>query len=83
MAASAMHDPETPPMRVERMTFTWAREPRMCPTRTFARSNSRPVIPEPLSRFPAKMNSGTASRAKFWVWDTVSWMGIVKGRFRF
>jgi hypothetical protein len=83
MAQSAMHDPETPPIRVDRRTFTCARLPRICPTRTFDRSKSLRVIPAPFIRLPASINMGTARSAKFCDWETESCMGIVIGRFRF
>ena len=36
-------------------------------------------MPELLRKLPARMNSGTASRAKFCVSVTVSWIGMVNG----
>ncbi len=36
-------------------------------------------MPAWFMKFPDRMNSGTARRAKFCVWETASWMGIVNG----
>ena len=39
-------------------------------------------MPELFRKLPARMNSGTASSAKFCVSVTVSWIGIVAGKLR-
>jgi len=71
MTASALAEPDTPPMRVLRMTLTWARLPAMCPTRTLDSFTSREVMPVAFMRFPAKMKRGMARSVKLWVWATM------------
>jgi hypothetical protein len=79
IAASAMADPDTPPMSVARRIETCARPPLRRPASTLARLRSSRVMPEWLRKLPAMMKSGIASSAKFCVCDTVSWIGMVEG----
>jgi hypothetical protein len=79
IAASAMADPDTPPISVARRIETCARPPLSRPASTVARLRSSRVIPEWLRKLPAMMKSGMASSAKFCVCDTVSWIGMVEG----
>ena len=53
--------------------------PCIRPVSTVASSSSWCVMPELLRKLPARMNSGTASSAKFCVSVTVSWIGMVDG----
>lgn len=45
MAASALEEPQRPPIRVERRTFTWARPPHIWPTQRSANFIMREVMP--------------------------------------
>ncbi len=79
MAASAMAEPDTPPINALRMTLTWARPPRMCPVNTEAKFISRWVSPVAFIRLAEKMSSGMANSGKFWVWEMASWTVKVNG----
>ncbi len=79
MAASAIAEPETPPMSVLRTTLTCASPPRICPVSTADRVMSLWVRPVSFMRFAAKMKSGIASSGKFCVCEIASWMVMVKG----
>ena len=79
MAASAIDDPVTPLISVERAMEVWARLPCILPVSTVASLSRLTVMPELLRKLPARINSGTASSAKFCVSVTVSWIGMVAG----
>src|SRR5262245_35490107 len=79
MAASAMEEPVTPLISVDSAMEVWASPPCMRPVRTEASLSRLWVMPELFMKFPARMNSGIASSAKFCVSVTVSWIGMVKG----
>jgi hypothetical protein len=79
IAASAIAEPDTPPISVASRTETWARPPFSRPASTVASASSSRVMPEWLRKLPAMMKSGIASSAKFCVCDTVSWIGMVEG----
>ena len=79
MAASAMEDPVTPLISVDSAIDVWASPPCIRPVRTVASLSRLCVMPELLRKLPARMNSGTASSAKFCVSVTVSWIGMVGG----
>ena len=46
MAASALAEPDRPPIKAERTMLTWPMPPRMWPTSRFARFKRRRVMPE-------------------------------------
>ena len=79
MAASAIDDPVTPLISVESAIEVCASPPCMRPVSTVASFSRLVVMPELLRKLPARMNSGTASRAKFCVSVTVTWIGMVAG----
>ena len=79
MAASAMHEPDTEPIRVASASDTWPTPPRMWPVRTVDNRSMRSVMPAKFIRLPDRMNIGMARSAKFCVWVTVSCTGMVKG----
>ena len=79
MAASALVDPEQPPISVLNTTLTWAIPPLMCPARSIASLTIRLVIPEAFIRVPAKINKGTASKVTFWVWEIGSCTMVIRG----
>ena len=79
IAASAMEEPVTPLIRVESAIEVCARLPYIRPVSTEASFSRFSVMPELLRKLPARMNSGTASSAKFCVSVTVSWIGMVIG----
>ncbi len=79
IAASAMHEPVTPLIRVDNAIETCARPPCMRPVSTVASVNSFSVMPEWFMKLPASTNSGTASSAKFCVSVIVSCTGMVEG----
>jgi hypothetical protein len=64
MAASATAEPDTPPIRVDRMIETWASPPAIQATATWENRNSRSVIPLSFIRWPASTKKGTASSGK-------------------
>jgi len=68
MAASALEEPEQPPMNVDSTTLTCAMPPLMCPATCMESLIRRLVIPELFIKLPAKMNRGTASSVTLWVW---------------
>ena len=72
MAASAVDEPETPPMSVDMTTLVWAIPPYMWRVTIAASPRSLSVIPHRFIRFPANMNSGTASRLTLCIWDSAS-----------
>ena len=79
IAASAIAEPETPPINVASRIDTCASPPFRRPASTVARLSSSRVMPEWLRKLPAMMKSGIASSAKFCVCETVSWIGMVEG----
>ena len=79
IAASAIEEPVTPLISVESAIEVCARLPYMRPVSTEASLSRFSVMPELLRKLPARMNSGTASSAKFCVSVTVSWIGMVIG----
>ena len=79
MAASAIDEPVTPLISVESAIEVCASPPCMRPVSTVASLSRLCVMPELLRKLPARMNSGTASSAKFCVSVTVSWIGMVEG----
>ena len=79
IAASAIDEPVTPLISVDSAIEACARPPCMRPVSTVASLSRFSVMPELLRKLPARMNSGTASSAKFCVSVTVSWIGMVDG----
>ena len=79
IAASAIDDPVTPLIKVESAIEVCASPPCMRPVSTVASLRRLCEMPELLRKFPARINSGTASSAKFCVSVTVSWIGMVSG----
>ena len=82
MAASAIEEPVTPLISVESAIEVCASPPCMRPVSTVASLSRLWVMPELLRKLPARMNSGTASSAKFCVSVTVSWIGMVDRQLR-
>ena len=70
MAASPIAELVIPPSDAANTMLLWAVPARICPVRTDASFMTRSVIPDSLSKLPAKMNKGIASRRKFWVWES-------------
>jgi hypothetical protein len=81
MAASAVADPDTPPIRVLITTEIWAVPPYIRRVRSRARLRSRSVIPDTFIKFPAKIKKGTAKNAKDWLWATIIWVAVSKVRY--
>src|SRR5262245_2896475 len=79
MLASAIADPVSPLISVYSAIEVWASPPCILPVSTVASLSRLWVMPELLRKLPARMNSGTANSAKFWVSVTVSWIGMVGG----
>ena len=79
MAASAIDEPVTPLIKVESAIEVCASPPCMRPVSTVASLSRLCEMPELFRKFPARINSGTASSAKFCVSVTVSWIGMVIG----
>ena len=77
MAASAIAEPETPPISTASASDTCASPPFSRPVSTEASRRSCSVMPDLLRKLPAMMNNGTASRVKFWVCETVTCTGMV------
>jgi hypothetical protein len=59
-AASAVEEPETPPISVFVKTFTCPRPPRKWPTRVAANATRRSVMPPTFIRPAASMKNGIA-----------------------
>lgn len=78
MAASARLDPERPPMRVDKSTFTWARPPHMWPVSRSHRSIIRLLTPEEFIKIPAQTKKGTASSVSPWTEDASRWARIME-----
>ena len=61
-ARSAVDEPIMPPKNIEVTTLTWAKPPRIDPTRAVAKANRRAEMPPVFMTPPASTNSGKASR---------------------
>ncbi len=64
LAASAVEEPEMPAKKIDSTTFTCARPPGKCPTRSRDRRTSRVVMPPTFIRLAVSRKNGTASRMK-------------------
>jgi len=70
MAASPIAELVNPAQDAAITMLLCAVPARICPVRTDASFITRSVIPVSLSKLPAKMNNGIASRRKFCVWES-------------
>jgi hypothetical protein len=73
---------ETPPIRVESTTFTWATPPYIFLVRSLASDNKFLVIPVSFIRLPAKIKNGIARKVNDCVWATTRWTNTVQGTAR-
>ena len=73
MAASALPDPDMPPMNTLLSTFTWARPPTRWPTSASASPRMRWLMPPRVITAPAKMKNGTARSGNDSVEATMRW----------
>ena len=71
IAASAVADPEIPPIRQDNNTDTCASPPRICPVARLQNLISLDVIPVSFIKFPASTKKGTANKEKDCVLDTI------------
>ena len=61
---SATAEPEMPPKNMDARIFTWARPPRIQPTKALASVMSRREMPPCPMISPARMKKGIASKEK-------------------
>ena len=78
-AASATPEPDMPAMIMFVTTTTWARPPRMWPTRVLAKATSRSVIPPVFIRLPARMKNGMARRGNVSIPPISRWTNPSRG----
>ena len=77
--ASASAAPEMPEKNISATTMTNPSPPRICPTRLWANSTSRRLIPPVSINPPVRINSGMAKKGKDSIPEASFWGTICRG----